>query len=236
MPRLNSINVSLGCAEIHGIRSDVAEALFSAPQVRDVHISLYLFCPRQSFSPDSLHDIPPLRSFQYTKNPRHLPPRAYPSELEAITIVVNKLPASLEVLKLPSETTPLHDMSRLDWPRLHHLTLHGDTPTQSPIPIIAIICRMPRLCILTLELVILPGMSRQCIWPPDWTVGDPLPQIEDLRVTHPHPNDLLYTRLPTSPVEVASSLCIRAASNPVRVVNATPHPPQAGGIPPPQVD
>ncbi|TFK93823.1 hypothetical protein K466DRAFT_59914 [Polyporus arcularius HHB13444] len=41
-------------------------------------------------------------------------------------------------------------------------------------------------------------MSRQCIWPPNWTIGGPLPQIEELRVTHPHPDDLLYAHLPTT--------------------------------------
>ncbi|RDX41965.1 hypothetical protein OH76DRAFT_154099 [Lentinus brumalis] len=198
MPRLNSITVSMSCGELHELRGDVAAALLSAPQVRDVDIGWFLFCPRQSFPHNSLHDISPLTSLQYTKNPYHLPPRAHPSELEAIAIAVCKLNASLEVLKLPSETTPLQDMSRLDWPRLGHLILHGDTPTQSPIPIIAVLCRMPRLRILTLELTILPGMNRQCIWPPHWTIGDPLPQIEELTVTHPHPQDLLYTHLPPS--------------------------------------
>ncbi len=79
MPRLNSITVSMSCGELHDLPGDVAAALLSAPQVRDVHIGWFLFCPRQSFPHNSLHDISPLTSFQYTKNPYHLPPRAHPS-------------------------------------------------------------------------------------------------------------------------------------------------------------
>ncbi|KAI0711825.1 hypothetical protein C8T65DRAFT_807425 [Cerioporus squamosus] len=186
MPRLNSISVSLPCREVHGIRGDVAAALLSAPQVRDVYISLFLFCPRQSIF------------FKYRKNPFHVPPRAHPSEVEAVRMVVSKVHASLEVLKLPMETMPLDVMFGLCWPQLHHLNLHGDSPPQYPIPLIAVICRMPQSRILTLELTILPNMSRQCIWPPNWTVDDALPQIDELTVAHPHPEDLLYTHLPSS--------------------------------------
>ncbi len=205
MPRLYSI--SLHCWAVHGIRDDVAASLLSVPQIRDVHISSFLLCPRKAMSHDSTLDIPPLTSFRYTRNPFHIGPGTQSSELEAIVMVVSKLHGSLEVLKLPAETSPLDDMSQLDWPRLHQLILHGNTPNQLPIPIIAVICQMPRLRILTLEFTILPDMCRQCLWPPYWTVNNPLPQIEELTVTHPHSEDLLYTHLPTSIRRM--SLCCR---------------------------
>ncbi|RPD54782.1 hypothetical protein L226DRAFT_471045, partial [Lentinus tigrinus ALCF2SS1-7] len=196
MPRLNSISVRLECREVHGIRHDVAAVLLSVPQVRDVHIYLYLFCPRQPFPRDALQDMSPLTSFRYEKNPFHYPPRYHPSEVETIGLVVSQLHATLEVLNLPIEATPLDVMSRLDWPHLRHLTLYGDCPTRPSVPIIAVLSRMPMLRILILQLTILPNMDRQCVWPPTWHMADPLPELEELTVTHPHPEDLLFSNLP----------------------------------------
>ncbi|RPD69969.1 hypothetical protein L226DRAFT_595911, partial [Lentinus tigrinus ALCF2SS1-7] len=196
MPRLKSISVRLECREVHGIRDDVAAALLSVPQVCDVHIYLYLFCPRQPFPRDALQDMPPLTSFRYEKNPFHYPPRVHPSEAETIGLIVSQLHATLEVLNLPIEATPLDVMSRLDWPHLRHLTLYGDRPTRTSVPIIAVLSRMPMLRILILQLTILPNMDRQCVWPPTWHMADPLPELEELTVTHPHPEDLLFSNLP----------------------------------------
>ncbi|RPD54788.1 hypothetical protein L227DRAFT_511097, partial [Lentinus tigrinus ALCF2SS1-6] len=198
MPRLKSISVRLECREVHGIRDDVAAALLSAPQVRDVHIYLYLFCPRQSFPRDALQDMSPLTSFRYDKNPFHNRPRSHPSEVEALGLMVSQLHATLEVLNFPIEATPLDVMSRLDWPRLRHLTLHGDCPTKLSVPIVAVLSRMAMLRILTLKLTILPNMDRQCVWPPTWHMADPLPELEELTVTHPHPEDLLFNNLSRS--------------------------------------
>ena len=111
---------------------------------------------------------------------------------------MNNLHTSLETLELPSEVTSLDAMAQLDWPRLECLTLVGDSLTQIHTPIIAVISQMPHLRSLSLQLTILPNMSKQCVWPRGWTTGNVLPPIEELTVAHPHPNDLLYTHLPHS--------------------------------------
>ncbi|KAI0703694.1 hypothetical protein C8T65DRAFT_709229 [Cerioporus squamosus] len=198
MPRLKRVALLLHSREVHGIRADVAAAIFAAPQVRIIRISSFLFSPKQSLLPDSSQDLPPLTSFRYTKDAFREPPRAYPFEVDAIRLMLSKLHRSLEVLELPAEAAPLDVMSRLDWSRLQHLTLMGEFPSDSPTPLIDVIARMPCLRVLILRLAILRNMDRQCIWPPGWSVVNPLPEIEELVVTHPSPEDLLYTHLPQS--------------------------------------
>ncbi|KAI0692470.1 hypothetical protein C8T65DRAFT_816557 [Cerioporus squamosus] len=200
MPRLRRISLVLRLREVHGVHGDVAAAILSTPQIRDVTVSLFVFCPRrQSFPRDVVGQIPPLTSFQYIQSSFREPPMAYPAEVEAIGLVLGELHMSLEVLELPAETAPLEQMSRLDWPRLQRLTLRGEFPNMSPIPLIGVIIRMPCLRVLILSFTYVPSVDRQCLWPPGWgVVVDSLPDIEELTVTHPSPEDLLYTRLPTS--------------------------------------
>ena len=216
MPALRCLTIAVEERVVHGLSWETVKMLFSLPQIREVSIIGLLFCPSRlpednyicdSFSPlTSLHyEVQSLR-FTPLGTRQHYP---FPSEEELLHLALDSLHLSLEKLILSSEPAPMLAMSRWNWPHLRELRLRGEWSPQPPVPYLSLLAAMPNLRILILELALVTDQLHRA--DPVWPAGShtdlsfPWPYLSRLSVSHPHPKDELYTRLPQS--VRALSLC-----------------------------
>ncbi|OSC96937.1 hypothetical protein PYCCODRAFT_1337158, partial [Trametes coccinea BRFM310] len=142
--------------------------------------------------------IPPLAelsSFTYCRNDIRSTAHVSLAEREEILHILARTHDHLEELDLPAECAPLDRMATWDWPSLRSLSLRGEKAPSS-LPLTYMLSKMPRLREASLILAepVTGGKSpssrpsssdSQVVWR----------DLEFLNVTHPNPEDGLYSRL-----------------------------------------
>lgn len=119
------------------------------------------------------------------------------AEADLLHGLFNQIHHTLQVAEMPSETAPLRAFMNNDWPCLCELILRGGSQ-QSSKPMVEILGRMPNLRVLKLELARRSGEGPRRVCPPGWAGAFPWPKLEVLTVSYPHPDDGLYSHLPSS--------------------------------------
>lgn len=142
---------------------------------------------------------PPLTTYRhflpdYREHPRNLRGDLHPLACFASQ---RQFQLSLETLVASSEAIPFADLATADWPRLTVLHIQGELPRGTP-PLVYAFGRMPRLRELHVNVACVPATGRTVICPPDWSGPAPWPELKNLVVSSPHPEDPLYSHLPTA--------------------------------------
>ncbi|KAI9059321.1 hypothetical protein FKP32DRAFT_1154840 [Trametes sanguinea] len=195
MPLLDSIDVSE--SRTIGIPWDGIRALLSVPRIR--HFSLRI-CPHRGrpFPSDAEgFAVAPLESFEYVlKDYMHLQ-RHYVGEMTLLRFILLQSAASLMHLRLPLGLAPLSVMSSLHWPQLRRLYLKGEAAVgESTPPVISLVSHMPQLRSLTFLPALLRHSQRVILEPPQLACDAfPCPELDELTVAHPDPNDAFYPHL-----------------------------------------
>ncbi len=203
MPQLFSVTLRMEYYDVlHGLCWESFEIFFSLPQLREFSVDGFSFCPRRFPQAEALAasgSFAPLTSFRLYQEQSRWPPRSYPSEREALALVLETLHSTLESLELPTESTPFDVLPSLSWPRLRELRLSGERPTAGlPTPLVSLFSNMPKLCVLALHFSLPDGMCRPLLLPRGSVsqVFSCLNKLEDLSVSFPNPDDTIYDNLP----------------------------------------
>ncbi|TBU38027.1 hypothetical protein BD309DRAFT_875230 [Dichomitus squalens] len=215
LPVLHSVTIRTWKRVVHGLSWDTVKMISSLPHVREVSIIGLLLCPSMLSGDDYRCDsFSSLTSFHY-EVPSHRftsigtrQTYPFPSEEEALRLVLDRLHSSLEKLVLSSEPAPMLTMSEWQWPHLRELRLCGEWNPNPPVSYLSLLAAMPNLRVLILELALVTGELDHThpLWPPGLDMFFPLPYLSRLSVSHPHAKDELYSRLPPS-VHIKLSLC-----------------------------
>ncbi|KAI9059326.1 hypothetical protein FKP32DRAFT_1155770 [Trametes sanguinea] len=198
MPLLDSIDITSMSNIQVGVPWDGIRALLSVPRIR--HFSLR-FCPDRGcpFPCEEDFAFSPLESFEYVlSNYIHLQ-RYYIGEATFLQFVLQHSNTSLKHLRLPLGIAPVSLISSLYWPQLRRLYLKGEEAVHSrALPICSLIAHMPKLRSLTFLPALLRHSRRTIGLDPSLFSGEPFPcpELEELTVAHPDPNDAFYAHLP----------------------------------------
>lgn len=198
LPNLRSVTMTKHNYVPHGLPWDTVRAILSLPNLRYLQVELICFCPVLRPGDDlTLHtdSVAPLTSFRYHMD--HLrQTRSYPSEITALTTILENLCNSLETLVLTSEIPSLPDLARMLWPRLRKLVFYGN-PFPSAIPVPTLCAGMPGLRCLSFKLNPPPDTVPQPLWPSGLT-GPSLPDLERLVISYPDPQDEIFDHIPAT--------------------------------------
>ena len=216
MPNLQSITVSDG--QRAGIPWEALHAIVQVPQLRNLHISGHL---------DDRHILPPkteqslrlpvnsLATIEYPSEGYH---RVSATEVKIFSVLLRQANTrrSLETLIVPSDCAPLDCLIIGEFPRLRELSLIGrrqvlvsHSHSQQYVPYISVLANMPRLRKLILTLAQPINLACQEIWPTGMTAAFPCPDLEELLVSYPHPDDEFYAHLPSTLVRLSLRCCPR---------------------------
>ena len=199
MPRLRSIMVSFSCHAVHGLSWETLTSILSVPQLENFNIQLFNFSPRPRPAPDvDARSLAPLKSFRYIQPAFRWWPHYFPPERDALADVLGQLHDSLEILHLPSMSAPINALAVEPWPRLRELVLQGQLPQGLRSPFITLLSGMPKLLVLRLLFALPPGVDRLPIWPQGVVTSFPWPELEELSLSFPPPEDQIYAFLPES--------------------------------------
>ncbi|KAH9911565.1 uncharacterized protein BXZ73DRAFT_107904 [Epithele typhae] len=151
-----------------------------------------------------LLDIPSitLTTFKYKPLVTRFQPRSYASEAELLKLLLPALSPTICTLHVPMENLPLSELPHHDWPRLRELVIEGEySGNRLPPPFIPLLARMPALRRLHLciahQSFWFPS-DLEIIWPVETSIDMPWPELEDLLVAHPNPDDKLWDHLPST--------------------------------------
>ena len=169
------------------------------PQLENFSLQLFNFSPRPR-SPTDVDELSlaPLKSFRYVQPAYRWVPHYFPPELDALADVLGQLQDSLEILHLPSMSAPIQALSVGSWPRLRELVLQGQLPEGLSSPFMTLLSNMPKLRVLCLMFALPPGVDRLPVWPRGVETPFPWPELEELVVSFPTPDDQIYDFLPQS--------------------------------------
>lgn len=211
MPRLHSIRLRLTKGEIPnriaanmrlGVPMYLLSAMFSAPQLRHFSVQGMLCHPYDELLPPHLFPPSiPLESLVYDLGHNGASPQVTGVELSVVSLLLERTSATLRILELPSQSSPLHQMHLWTWPMLTKLSLHGERPLyEDGPPLVVALGRMPRLRELSLRFAEPTNttMISPPIWPSSIKGSYEWPELERVFLTHPNPNDELYAHLPPS--------------------------------------
>ncbi|KAL1949928.1 hypothetical protein VTO73DRAFT_8809 [Trametes versicolor] len=199
MPLLSKISISTSVRIYHGLPWPCVQAILAVPQLQELRISQYLLCTLGATRAQELDmDVAPLTSFTYWLDISRGDPRSHPAEREALGILLPKLSRTLQKLELPIESLPQEIVRYTRWPHLRHLSVYGEASPQPKDPYIVILGNMPQLRSLALTFTIKHEMSTPVIWPSGLTMECPWPDLENLTIMHPHLEDQIYRRLPST--------------------------------------
>ncbi|KAH9937865.1 uncharacterized protein BXZ73DRAFT_100078 [Epithele typhae] len=198
MPHWSSITIKKNMCHRHGVPWTALQTILSVPALRRLRVHEILFAPHrltpsEFFSPAS---IAPLTSFTYTLGnvlaSKNLPA---PSELEALSAVLEAVCGTLEYLELTAASAPLDTLERLRWPRLRTLKLSGCRPQPQLRSYDSLFSNMPHLRFLALKIHVKEPPVPPASAPEEF----PWPELEHLFLPLPLPeNDPMYSRLPSS--------------------------------------
>ncbi|KAI1792087.1 hypothetical protein LXA43DRAFT_1007907 [Ganoderma leucocontextum] len=205
LPKLRTITISHATGD--GVPWEAINAVVQIPQLRCLRILGHL---------DDRHILPPeteqsLRLSSYSLAAIDYPSSRYhrvsATEVKLFSVLLRQATnqQSLESLSIPSECAPLDCLSTTEFPRLRELSLIGrrqvltsHAHVQRCIPYISVLANMPRLRKLELTLAQPIDLPRQEIWPAGMRAEFPCPDLQDLSVSYPHPDDEFYTHLPST--------------------------------------
>ncbi|KAH9888965.1 hypothetical protein C8Q73DRAFT_173497 [Cubamyces lactineus] len=197
MPKLRSVTVWCGENIDHGLPWYVLRVILTLTHLRHFSCHHYHFSPTVFPPGDLVLDTPaPLTSFRYMLNAYRPIPRMHDPEEDALSVVMKACHATLEVLWLPTESTPFQTMLSLSWPSLHELRLRGEFMWGGD-PLVFALGGMPRLRLLRLNFALPRGIPRP-IWPESLVASYSWPELEDLQVSFPCVDDQLYAHLPST--------------------------------------
>ena len=201
MPSLSKISLCTSVGMAHGPSRTFLQLALSLPRLRQFEMTGLTFCP--VVLPTETLELevgacPPLTVFRYeailTCDRRYV----LSVERDALSLVLEQVHRTLTMLALPSEPAPISLMSRRHWPSLRKLKLRGMRWTEPWTPIVLLFANMPKLRSLALELVVPEGAAPKAIWPPEILSATtfPWPELEELTVGNPDPNNKLFANLP----------------------------------------
>ncbi|KAI1792100.1 hypothetical protein LXA43DRAFT_972700 [Ganoderma leucocontextum] len=203
MPSLAKLSLRTDIGVVHGPYWTFLQFALSLPR-------LEIVLPTETLE---LEDgaCAPLTAFRYeailTRDRRY----ALSVEKDALALVLEQIHLTLITLALPSEPAPISSMSRYRWPNLRELKLRGMRWVEPRTPIVLLFANMPRLRSLALELVVPEDAVPEAIWPPglppDTTF--PWPELEELTIANPDPDDELFAHLPSCLRTLALPSCPR---------------------------
>lgn len=203
MPGLQTVSFRL-CQEpkaIHGLPWSVMQLVLSLPTLKDLAVDRHRFAPKLLAEEElTLDYCAPLTSFRYTLSDyRWWRKQTFPSEKQALLLVLNRTHASLERLTLIAELAPLDEIcNTLEWPNLRELCLRGERGTigNPPLPLVSMFANMLRLQRLELKLGLREGVDPQPFWPLGYVAEWPWADLRHLTLSYPLVNDQIYSSLP----------------------------------------
>ncbi|KAH9924264.1 uncharacterized protein BXZ73DRAFT_103553 [Epithele typhae] len=160
----------------------------------DLHHPLYHKSEDEQFE---IHA--PLTYFSHVLDEFRPQCRGHISETLLLKYLILPLCKNMESLELPVESAPLQEMGDHDWSQLRSLKLYGFPPSATALgcPLLGTLVRMPHLRSLSLQFHVPPSGDVEPIWPPKWADAPfPWPELEELFITNPIPEDGLWSRLP----------------------------------------
>lgn len=200
MPCLSTLILQPAADGPHGIPWIAFKTFLSLPHLRRFISYRLSLCPKKLENDDfgDAHSMQaPLVSMEYMQyDPRV--PCTFPSEREALAVVLERMSPTLERLVLPSEAAPIQSIAHVTWPRLLELKLSGDRWTTPTAPIVSLFQNMPNLRTLSIELREVSGLDARAVWPMGFVASYPWPDLEHLTVSNPDPQDLIYDHLPAT--------------------------------------
>ncbi|CDO74239.1 hypothetical protein BN946_scf185031.g4 [Trametes cinnabarina] len=123
-----------------------------------------------------------LTSFRYIPDDSRKLSESVPSEKRVLSVLLEKLSSTLQVLHLPCKSVPFRELKSWDWPHLQELYLRGDGRSLRNLgaPLVSTLSCMPRLRRLSLKLGRTEGHKRfGAIWPPKCPITViPWPELE----------------------------------------------------------
>ena len=202
MPLLRSVFLEVYAQEIHGIGWDSIAAILSTPQLRSFVLSTFLLSPREAPSETWTDTLAPITTFRYDQTVLRSFLRTYPAQQDTLAFVLSRLHHSLESLLLPSEIAPVTVLSQVQWTRLREICLTGEfLPSAGyPTPLSSLFAGMSGLRILNLALALPARVDRKqlLLCPEGYEMRLPWPDLEDLTLSFPDPEDRIFTHLPAS--------------------------------------
>ena len=206
MPKLYALTIMRTSIVEHGVRWSALRSLVALPQLHELNVRGLLISPREASIPDPHADtIAPISSIRYVLKDYRDRPRFHRTERDALASVLGAVSRTLETLEMPMDPVPFQTILNAHWPRLRELRLCGELSEHLPLPFIAILSGMPQLRVLSLDLAITPTTDHRPLWPPEFSTSYPWPELQELSVSFPHPEDQLYSNLP--PTLSKLSLC-----------------------------
>ncbi|OSC96964.1 hypothetical protein PYCCODRAFT_1210329 [Trametes coccinea BRFM310] len=203
MTALHSIDISIPLREGEyleppgppGVPPYILAALLSTPSLRDLEIRGPLCHPDDCLQRGLFSDLANLSNFRYyvdfDRPAVHIPL----AEREEISFIVDRAHNFLEELHLSSESAPIARMAMYRWPVMQDFLLRGERVISTP-PLVCVLSKMPCLRSITLLLAEPTNGDAPPVWPPALNLQCEWRDLEDLTVTHPNPEDELYSHLP----------------------------------------
>ncbi|KAI0365497.1 hypothetical protein BV20DRAFT_1056366 [Pilatotrama ljubarskyi] len=200
MPRLDAILIK--GTQYFGVPCLVLNAILRAPHLSSFKLAEPLVREESLGRDDLLFTITPaLRHFWYTNADHYRgQPRRSQVEVQMVLSVLEQAPESLETLVLSSELIlSFERLAARSWRKLRTLSLTGERPSQIPSrPLISVLACMPSLHTLVLDLAIPAGAGHEPVWPALIDGSLPWPDLRILSVAFPHPDDQIYSHLPST--------------------------------------
>ncbi|KAI0761566.1 hypothetical protein BD413DRAFT_485798 [Trametes elegans] len=190
-----------------GVSWYILRAILSSPQLRRFVCFGRLCNPNDSLPEEATFTTTaPLEEIVYSHSSFDALPVIIPMERHFLELFLPHAASTLQNVVLPVGAAPLEAMSLCDWPALHRLVLRGERPVcskPSRQPLVAVLGRMPKLRVLALLWAEPANSDPEPIWPPSFNAEYEWPELEDLTVMHPRPDDKLYAHLGPSLRELA---------------------------------
>ncbi|KAI0664159.1 hypothetical protein C8Q70DRAFT_220505 [Cubamyces menziesii] len=196
MPGLRAVTLLCPRQANHGLSWDVLQAILAVPQLHQFTCHRYLFSPKATpIDHLVLAGSTSLTSFRYMLNTYRCSPRTHEPEKTALKALLRTHHQVLEVLWMPTESTPWRTICALEWPSLRELRLRGEFDWSGGL-LLGALGNMPNLRLLKLDFTLPHNTHPQTIWPQGYNAPYSWPMLEDVQVSFPCPDDHLYARLP----------------------------------------
>ncbi|KAI8983360.1 hypothetical protein BD414DRAFT_490684 [Trametes punicea] len=195
LPNLHTVNAQ------GSIPWAVLRQILSVPHVRALRIRGQLLSHLESDR--DYHNFPscPLEIWHHIRDDRYRQhPRVCLADMRFYRTLAARINDSARSLLIPFEAAPLEVMSSVHWPRLQELQLVGAQNVDVGVEqsLFEVLAGMPKLRRLVLEQAHDAKTLHRPIWPQDSTRSLSWPDLEELVLSHPHPDDKIFEHLPSS--------------------------------------
>ncbi|KAI9067433.1 hypothetical protein FKP32DRAFT_1553687, partial [Trametes sanguinea] len=192
MPRLAAIYVQ---GHVVGwVPWEYMVAMLSVSRLRTFHVDGLLHIDNPSSLPAFI--AAPLTRYQQVTGDFR-PQRYNVANSLFLSIILDQpqVQDSLESLEVPSEFAAIDMFADSQWPRLRRISLRGEN-WEHDRPLVHYFRHTSTLQELILMLAHRSRSQLLRLCPPGWTGPLPWPELETLTLTHPDPDDPLYSLLP----------------------------------------